>query len=277
MNKLKQNYMKILIFFISTIINFISIDNVCKITNVNFKVMGIVLYVTLSVVFIFSCIKNYTILEKTIRILSIGISLINIAIIFGYYVSIIYSVMKHLNFQNILSRYRNKAAFIYFVISFLQPIVLPLPDPITVMAGSSVLGAFKGAAFGFSGTVLGIISMYFFVRATGSKFIEKFVSGSQIEKFNNYIKKNEFIVILLLFILPILPDEAICIGAGLINLNPYKFITVAIISKMITAFSLSYSVQFIKFSSSQVVIILLSVFVLKKFIDISKAKSSGDN
>ncbi|MDO5517270.1 MAG: VTT domain-containing protein [Clostridium sp.] len=273
MNKLQQNYKNIIIFFITAIINFITINNICEITNLNYKVTGIVLYSVLSVLYIIACINDYSILEKIIRIVSIGIALISVTSIIVFYVSKIMYIIKHLNLQNILSKYKNKAVLIYFLISFLQPIALPLPEPITVMAGSSVLGSFNGAAFGFLGTVLGIIAMYFFIRATGARFIEKFVTGSQIEKFNDYVKKNEFLVILSLFILPILPDEAICIGAGLMKINPYKFISVAIISKVITAFSLSYSVQFIKLNSMHIALIISVIFIIKKLIDMKKAKS----
>lgn len=181
-------------------------------------------------------------------------------------------VINQYGFQSVLSQYGNKAALIYFLVNFLQPILLPLPEPITIMAGSKILGEFNGAVLGFLGTALGIITMYFFIRLTGSKFIDKFVSENQIKKFNKYISKHEVLVILSLFILPILPDEAICIGAGLMKLNAYKFMSIAIISKIVTSFSLSYSVKFIKINSIEIMLIIFAVLMIKKIIAMKKVK-----
>lgn len=212
--------------------------------------------------------KNKKIIILIIVILS-GFAVFNLM----HYLTKLISFINYYGFENVLRQYGNKALFIYFGISFLQPIALPFPEPLTIMAGSKVLGAFDGAVFGFLGTVLGIITMYFFTRITGTKFIQSFVSKDQIEKFNKYIKKNEFIVILLLFILPVLPDEAICIGAGLTKINACKFISIAIISKLLTAFSLSYSVNIIKVNMIHVTIVVIVIFAIKKLIDMRKVKA----
>ena len=81
------------------------------------------------------------------------------------------------------------------------------------------------------------------------------------------IKKNETLVILMLFILPILPDEVICVGAGLAGIDAYKFIGIAALSKLITSFSLSYSLKLITFDIKTVmvgtVLIMIAVLVNK--------------
>lgn len=272
MHKLEKKYMNILIFFITTLLNVIMINNFSEIIKSDYKVMATGLYLLLIPVYILAQIKNYQTLEKVIRIANMAILSAGITAVIAYYISKIVVFINKFSFQSILSQYRSKALFIYLAISFLQPILLPLPEPLTIMAGSSVLGSFNGAVCGFLGTVAGIVTMYFFVRVTGAKFIEKFVSNKQIEKFNEYIKKNETIVILLLFILPMLPDEAICIGAGLTKINAYKFISIAVISKMITAFSLSYSVSLVKLNSMQMMLIAAGILAVKKLIDIKKVK-----
>lgn len=158
---------------------------------------------------------------------------------------------------NILMKYKEKSMMIYFFVCFLQPIVLPLPEAVTVMTGSLVFGRFNGAIIGFLGTILGIISMFLISRYTSQKFIKNMVSENKLEKFNQYIKKNETLIILLLFIVPILPDEIICVGTGITKINGYKFIIIAILSKLITAFTLSYSIELIKFNPLSIVIIAL--------------------
>lgn len=180
-------------------------------------------------------IKNKVLVPKLLSIIAICI------IIF-----IVWSereVLFGCSLEDILIKYNEYASLIYFIICFLQPIVLPLPEPVTIMTGSLFLGRFNGATIGFLGTILGIISMFLFSRYASKSLLEKIIDYRKLEKFNKYIKKNETIIILLLFLFPILPDEAICVGAGVTKVNGYKFILIAIIAKLITAFTISYSIN----------------------------------
>lgn len=152
-----------------------------------------------------------------------------------------------------------KEQIIYFLVCFLQPIILPFPEPVTIMGGSTILGPFKGATIGFLGTVLGIITMFFISKFAGRNIINKIVDDKKLDKFNRYIQKNETLIILMLFILPILPDEIICIGSGLAKLNGYKFIGIAAISKLITSISLAYSLEVIKFNGNYIIISMLLI------------------
>lgn len=208
-------------------------------------------------------IKRYSVIFISlilIIIITIGLSKID-------------DVLDQNTLVNILVKYKEKSMFIYSIVCFLQPIILPLPEPITIMTGSLMFGKFNGAIIGFIGTVLGIISMFLFSRYASQKFIKKITNSSKIEKFNKYIKKNEILITLLLFILPILPDEIICMGAGIGNFNGYKFIIIAMISKLITAFTLSYSTELFSFNPLSIIIIAgiySSLIVISNLIKLIK-------
>ncbi|WP_455818564.1 TVP38/TMEM64 family protein [Clostridium butyricum] len=269
MNKLKNNNKNILIYSILTLFNIIMINCYFKIEEIYLNNIMISGYTILILMYILAHFKRFYGLEKVIRIINIGMTVVSLIV----YISNSFLINNNFSFEHILESYGNKAIFIYFIVSFLQPIILPLPEPVTIIAGSSVLGMFNGAFFGFLGTLLGIITMYFFVRVTGTKFIDKFINNQYIERFNKYIKRNELIVVLLLFILPILPDEAICIGAGLTNINPYKFISIAMIAKLLTSFSLSYSFSIIKPNIMACIIILILILLMRKMFTFIKNKS----
>lgn len=271
MNKLKNNLKNILIFSILTLFNIIMINCYFKIEERYLNNIMISVYTILILMYILAHFKRFYVLEKVIRIVNIGMTVVCLIVYISN--SFLININNNFSFEQILESYGNKAIFIYFIVSFLQPIILPLPEPVTIIAGSSVLGMFNGAFFGFLGTLLGIITMYFFVRVTGTKFIDKFINNQYIERFNKYIKRNELIVVLFLFILPILPDEAICIGAGLTNINPYKFISIATIAKLLTSFSLSYSFSIIKPNIMACIIILILILLMRKMFTFIKNKS----
>lgn len=62
-------------------------------------------------------------------------------------------------------------------------------------------------------------------------------------EFKNFVVKNEIVILIGLFILPILPDEVICVGAGISGVSFKKFIIIAVLSKIITILAYSQSVQ----------------------------------
>ncbi len=201
-------------------------------------------------------------------ILSVGI----------YYIQPLLGTINNYELQEIFTMYEDKAKYIYFLICFLQPIILPLPEPVTIMAGSLAFGPFQGAIIGFSGTILGIGTMFIFSRFASKTIMNKIFDEEKIEKFNMYIQKNETLVILMLFIVPILPDEIICAGAGLMKFNGYKFFSVAIISKLITTFSLSYSLQIIKMDFNSILFIIAIIILIgtMKVIKMKKNRYSNN-
>lgn len=146
-------------------------------------------------------------------------------------------------FEGLLKEQIKAAKFIFFFISFAQPILLPIPEAVTVPGASAVFGPAVAAAISFLGTLLGISFMFFATRYGGSKFLLKLIKKAQLENYQNYVSKNEALIMFLLFIIPILPDEIICVGAGIGSMSPKKFLLIASLSKFITATLLAYSVQ----------------------------------
>jgi uncharacterized membrane protein YdjX (TVP38/TMEM64 family) len=146
-------------------------------------------------------------------------------------------------FEGLLKEHLHTAKYIFFFISFAQPILLPIPEAVTIPGASAVFGPGVAAAIAFPGTLLGISAMFFAARYGGRKFIHKFIKEQQLEKYQQYVSKNETLIMFLLFIIPILPDEIICIGAGIGQVSPKRFLLIAAISKFFTATLLAYSVE----------------------------------
>lgn len=154
------------------------------------------------------------------------------------------------------------AIIIFFFVCFLQPIILPIPEVVTVTAGSAVFGSFVAACISFVGTLTGIVTMYFIARKGGRMVIRKFVKERHVQKYERCVSKNEIGLLLLMFIIPILPDEIICVGAGIGGVGVKKFIIIATVAKLITSFSLAYSLdvaQTLPFTNAQLIILLVLI------------------
>ncbi|MFE5429993.1 TVP38/TMEM64 family protein [Peribacillus simplex] len=135
---------------------------------------------------------------------------------------------------------------LFLLICFLQPIILPLPEALTVPAGSAVFGSFTATYLSFFGTISGIAVMFLIARSGGQKLALRLVKEKHLQSYQKYMQKNETAILFLLFVIPILPDEIICLGSGISGVSFSRFILIASLSKLMTASSLSYSVELAK-------------------------------
>ncbi len=195
--------------------------------------------------------------------LSWGIAILIIATSALYYGSILIRYINGYGLENVLRDYSSIAQLLYFLICFSQPILLPLPEALTISAGSAVFGPYIASILGFTGTLLGIIVMYFIAKTGGQKLVSKLVKDKHLAKYQEYVGKNETIILVILFIIPVLPDEIICVGAGIGGVSFRRFLLIATISKVITAFLLAFSVHFATIASlSRFQLMLVGVAII---------------
>ena len=132
---------------------------------------------------------------------------------------------------------------IYFLVSFIQPILLFTPEMVTITGGSLVLGPLRGFIIGFFGILSGAITMYFIGRYAQQMIVNKIGKENLYNKYKRYVEKNGDYIIGLLFVLPVLPDNIICVGAGISKFPFKKFLLIAALSKLTTTFVYAYSIE----------------------------------
>jgi uncharacterized membrane protein YdjX (TVP38/TMEM64 family) len=180
---------------------------------------------------------------KVNRVVILYLGAILLLVFTLFYITKIVVLTDAYGFEGLLKEHLNAAKYIFFFISFAQPILLPIPEAVTVPGASAVFGPAVAAAIAFLGTFLGIATMFFSARYGGRKFISKLIKEAQLKKHQHYVSKNETMIMFILFIIPILPDEIICVGAGIGKVSSKKFLLIASVSKLITATVLAYSFQ----------------------------------
>lgn len=192
--------------------------------------------------------------------------------------SLIISIEEY-GMEFILKSSKFVGIWIYFAICFLQPIILPFPEPVTIMTGSAAFGATYGFFIGFSGTMAGIIAMFFIARIGGNKLVSKAIHPKQLERYRSFVVRNETLILIGLFILPILPDEVICVGAGVSRVSFKKFASIALLSKMITSFAYSQSLELTKVIEEIPILWLLVIvaLVIGSYFAIKGIRKNKDN
>lgn len=157
----------------------------------------------------------------------------------------------------------------YFSICILQNILLPIPEAATIIAGSTVFGASYAFIIGLIGTLIGVTTMFFVTRYGGIKLVSKFVNEKHLISYQQYTQKNQILYLFTIFIVPILPDEIICIGAGLSKISIKRFLIIAITAKVITTFIFAYSIELAELFSLSTSQIVLSISTIVMGVVIS--------
>lgn len=248
-----------------------------SVLHLSHKIIYIVAMTGIALVNIYGAISHKDKVLRLSRWSIILLFLVSIAIIVLPCANQFLPLLSATNMENMLREHRSAAKLIYISVCFLQPIILPVPEAVTVSAGSAILGSFTSTYSSFLGTMSGIIVMYLIAKVGGQKLVLKLVKERHLNRYQEYVGKNETFILALMFIIPVLPDEIICVGAGISGVSFKKFLVVASISKLITSSVLSYSVYFTKLlslTSSELItlcsgvlgLILVASFIVKRIL-----------
>lgn len=132
-------------------------------------------------------------------------------------------------------------SIVYLILCVLQPICLPVPEVATIAIGNKFLGPIPCILLGVLGSLIGISIMYFLTKKGGEVVVHKFASRKQLNKYQQYVKKNAVLFTGLLFVIPILPDEIVCIGAAMIGIAYRKLLVIATIFKLLSYSMIAFS------------------------------------
>lgn len=152
---------------------------------------------------------------------------------------------------------------LYMIVCFLQPICWPLPEMSTVLYGTIRFGPNTAFWIAYIFILLGIATIYKATFYLSERYLKKLKKKKNFKKYQKYIKKNEILTTGILFILPILPDEIICMAAAIMGIKFKSLIIVAIFSKFISISLIAYSKQFSEiFNISQIKIIIFQLLII---------------
>lgn len=141
------------------------------------------------------------------------------------------------------------AAVIYIIFCFLQVVLLPVPGSVAVAAGVAMFGPLKCIIFSFIGIVLGSVAAFAVGRWIGYKAVCWIAGKDDIDKWLNKIKGKDYLILSIMFLLPMFPDDILCFVAGLSSMTWPFFLIMIIITRALSVASTAYSFELIPFTT----------------------------
>lgn len=142
-----------------------------------------------------------------------------------------------------VSSFDGYAVALFVALQFLQVVVLPIPAFITVGAGVLLFGPLKGSFLSCIGIIAGSIVSFFIGRIFGYKVVKWLVGKESLDKGLKTIKGKDKVILTFMFLFPFFPDDVLCFVAGITTVSPTFFIVMIFITRIISVFASSYSMN----------------------------------
>lgn len=206
-----------------------------------FGVVGIISILTILTVVFYELSKEfvYKLFFLTVTFISICLLSVYLLKISGF----LDKVDSIDDFRAFISSFESYAVILFVVIQFLQVVVLPIPGFITVGAGVLLFGPLKGAFLSCVGIISGSVAAFFVGRVFGYKVAKWLVGKDSLDKGLNAIKGKDKVVLTFMFLFPFFPDDVLCFVAGITTISPSFFIVMIFITRIISVFASSYSIN----------------------------------
>ena len=124
---------------------------------------------------------------------------------------------------------------IYILLQVIQVIFIPLNTSIFTVPAIVLFGPSKAFIISWIGVTLGSIIMFFVGRTGGGKLLNWLVGKEKADKYVKVLGKGKLILPILLLV-PVFPDDIMCVSAGIAKINILYFIIVIIITRCIDTF-----------------------------------------
>ena len=151
--------------------------------------------------------------------------------------------------RDYIAQFGNWAVFWFIAFCFLQVVVLPVPGSVTVAAGVALFGPFKCAVYSFIGIVAGSIVAFAIGRWIGYKAVKWIVGKDSLDKWLEKLKNKDYLILSIMFLLPMFPDDILCFVAGLSSMTWPYFLVMIIVTRAISVLTTAYSIGFIPFNT----------------------------
>lgn len=186
--------------------------------------------------------KELSLKAKILRTILVCVIIAGIVVL-GYYILNWTGVWEKINsvekLQNIILSWGFWGRFGFVVLSFLQVTFIPLPSTVTIIAGTLIYGPLQASLLSLAGILLGSMLAFLLGKVFGRKLVVFMVGEKTCKKWVDFLTNAKYSLFIMM-LLPILPDDVLCLVAGLTNMSWTFFTLTNLIARPIGIFTVSY-------------------------------------
>jgi uncharacterized membrane protein YdjX (TVP38/TMEM64 family) len=112
-----------------------------------------------------------------------------------------------------------------------QVVLAPVPGQVTAAIGGFLFGVLAGTTYGLLGAAVGTYVAMRLARRFGRPFVERVVPAETVAEFDAATREHGLLALFVVFLVPGLPDDAICFLAGVSDVDVRKAVVVSILGR----------------------------------------------
>jgi uncharacterized membrane protein YdjX (TVP38/TMEM64 family) len=124
------------------------------------------------------------------------------------------------------------APAVFLLMVAAQVIVAPIPGSIFPPVGAAAFGPVAGLALLMGGMLLGSACVFALARRWGRPLATRLVGEATFDRYAGIVSAHGGLWLLLIFLLPLLPDDAVCAVAGLSRISFRRFLLLSAVGRL---------------------------------------------
>ena len=153
----------------------------------------------------------------------------------GYVAAIEYGWIKYFedtdSLLELIRCYDSYAVLIFVAVQFAQVTILPLPATLTTIAGFTVFGVGETLLYSSAAIIAGSMVAFAAGRTFGVRLAVWLCGAKSVAKYRELLKGRETLLLYAMFLLPIFPDDLLCVIAGLGSMSYRSFGVMMLITR----------------------------------------------
>lgn len=129
--------------------------------------------------------------------------------------------------------------FVFVFLQFMQVTFVPIPSTILTLAGVLIYGPLQAALLSLSGILFGSVVAFWLGRVFGKKLIVFMVGEESCKKWTSFLTNAKY-AFFIMMVLPIFPDDILCLVAGVTEMSWSFFVVTNLISRPLGIFLTCY-------------------------------------
>jgi uncharacterized membrane protein YdjX (TVP38/TMEM64 family) len=117
------------------------------------------------------------------------------------------------------------------VLQALQIVLAPIPGQVLGAAAGYLFGPWWGTLYNMIGITIGSTAAFWLSRRFGRAYVERMIDVDALATFDAFVERRGLLTLFVLFLLPGLPDDALCFVGGLTPIPLRKLVLVAIVGR----------------------------------------------
>ena len=205
--------------------------------------LNVLLYIVVGGLFILTLTGYFLKKEIYFKLGVTGTGLITIIYLI-YYILLKTNILDQIDsfddLRQLILSFGGWGLFTYIIINLLQCVLIPIPTTLTVLVGSAIYGPGIAFIYAIVGVIIGSSISFMIGRYCSRPIINWIFGKEKVDKYQDMLKNRTSLIVFLTLLLPLFPDDLICMLAGVTEIKYRKFLIISIFARGIGLATISY-------------------------------------